>query len=238
MKKGGGKSQPIGRRVHFVLWQTQVSGSDVFHREKFDFLEPYDLSGHVDFSMGYVTPVELFPVEHIQDFDLSVVDRVGKIIDVCPLDIGLPLLKIEFLDEILLTFAHIDGFGVESGEGRGKVHFGDGFRFFGCVDDDEVIRADTPEAHPVRRVGVRRPEPFLLGMMEELFFFEKFEDFANFDVSEIFSVAEGKLKGRTFDMTDKDGEIVGIEERSLGIFGEEVVWMIDDELVERRARSH
>ena len=42
---------PVRSRVHFLRRQIQVSRSDVFHREEFEFLEADDLMRYMDFAM-------------------------------------------------------------------------------------------------------------------------------------------------------------------------------------------
>jgi len=112
--------------------------------------------------------LEALFVEEVEDGDLGVVDGVGVVVDVGLLDVGLALLEVELLDEVLLALDDVDGLGMQGRQGRGEVDLGDDPGLAGDVDDDEVVRADAAQADGVGRVGLRRVEPLVLGVMEDL----------------------------------------------------------------------
>jgi hypothetical protein len=90
----------------------------------------------------------------------------------------------------------------------------------------------------LRRVGFRRVEPLVLGVVEELVLLEEVEDLADLGPAELLAVLERQLEGGALDVVDEDGEVVRVDEGHLGRLGEEVFRVVDDELVERRARGY
>ena len=118
MEDLGGDGQPEGGGVHFILGQAQVSGADIFHGVEFNFFETDDLGSDVDFSVRDGTFFELLFSKDVKDFDFSVVNGVGEVINVSSSDIGLSLAVIEVFDKILLSLADVDGLWMKSGQCR------------------------------------------------------------------------------------------------------------------------
>jgi hypothetical protein len=74
--------------------------------------------------------------------------------------------------------------------------------------------------------------------MNEPMFFQKTKDLGETLVAERLSTSERKLESGTLDMVYENREVVRIDEPVLRRAGEEVVWVIHDELVERAAIGH
>ncbi len=81
-----------------------------------------------------------------------------------------------------------------------------------CVDDDEVVRADAPQADPVGGVGVGGPVPLVLRVVEELLLLEELQDLADLDRPELLPLLEGQFEGAALDVADQDGEVVRVDE--------------------------
>ena len=74
--------------------------------------------------------------------------------------------------------------------------------------------------------------------MQEPEFLEKAAQLAGVVRSELLAVAHRQLEGRALQMTQQDFEIVGIDVGVLGRTVEEILGMLDDVLIERRAGGH
>ena len=140
MENSGWNSQPIGCCVHFVLGEAQIARSHVLHGVKFYFFKAHNLGRHMNFSMGKDACVHFVLLEYIQDLDLGVVDGIRIIIDICLFHIGFSLFVVQIFHKILLSFTHVNGFGMEGCECGGKIHLGYSLMLFGCVDHNEIIR--------------------------------------------------------------------------------------------------
>ena len=62
------------------------------------------------------------------------------------------------------------------------------------------------------------------------------ENFLNVVLSELLADTEGQLERGAFDVVDENMQVVRIDERALRRRVEEVRWVSDDELIDRRAR--
>jgi len=91
----------------------------------------------------------VLPLKDIQDFDVGVIYGLGEVIDVGFLDVGLALLIVEFFDKILFALANVNGLGVQGGQGRGKIDFGNHPRFIGGIHHHEIIGTDAAQGDGV-----------------------------------------------------------------------------------------
>ena len=64
------------------------------------------------------------------------------------------------------------------------------------------------------------------------------KDFGDVHLPEFFPVQKRKLECRAFDMADQNGKIVRVDQRMFWIFGEKIVGIVHDELIDRRACSN
>src|SRR5437763_278595 len=80
--------------------------------------------------------------------------------------------------------------------------------------------------------------PGAAGMVEEARFFEKAAQIGGIMPTERFAVAERQLEGGAFQMSQEDFEVIRVDESMLGRPSEEVVRMLHDVLIERRAGGH
>ena len=101
--------------------------------------------------------------------------------------------------------------------------------------DDEVVRRDRAQAHRVGRIGLVRPVPLPVGVMDESFLGEHREDLLDVLVSEPLVVAERQLERGALHVVEEDVQVVGVDERVLGRRVEEIRRVADDELIDRRA---
>ena len=129
----------------------------------------------------------------------------------------------------------VDGFLMQGGEGRGEGDFGDDGGLAGNIDHDEVIAGDGAQAGGIGGVANRRSNArrrrngggsrALRGSRAE----------GGVVRTEFLAILDGQLEGGAFQVGQQDFQIVGID---VGVFGrtaEEVIGMLDDVLIERRA---
>ena len=76
---------------------------------------------------GWRGPGDAFFFRDFEHAHLRVADRVGVVIDVHRLHVGLALVEIELVDVILLALMKVNRFRVHGRERGGKIHFADHF---------------------------------------------------------------------------------------------------------------
>jgi len=75
-------------------------------------------------------------------------------------------------------------------------------------------------------------------MVQKTRFFQKPANLSDIVPPELLGVADGQLESRALDMRQQDLEILGINVSVLGRAPEEVVRVLDNVLIERRAGSY
>src|SRR5271157_248733 len=96
-------------------------------------------------------------VGNLEHPHLGVADRVGVVIHVDLLYVGLALLKIQMLDVVLLPPMDINGFFVHRGQRADKIHFANHEWPPRDINNDEIVAGDRAQADRVRRVRLMRP---------------------------------------------------------------------------------
>ena len=119
-----------------------------------------------------------------------------------------------------------------------KRHLGDHHRVAGDVHHHEVVTGHRPQADGIRRVTLRRPVPCAAGVVQEPCFFEETAQVAGLMRAEFLAIRQRQLERRAFQMRQQDFEVIGVDAGVLRRLAKEVLRMLDDELVERRARCH
>ncbi len=76
--------------------------------------------------------------------------------------------------------------------------------------------------------------PVAAALVQEPRLTKPFAEFGQVDVAESLPGREGQLERGTFQMVHKNFEVVRLNVGVLGRSAEEVLWMLHDELVERR----
>ena len=80
--------------------------------------------------------------------------------------------------------------------------------------------------------------PRATGVMQEAGFFEEAAQVGHVVGTELFAIRQRQLERRAFQVRQQDLQIVGVDAGVLGRLSEKIFRMLDDELVERRARCH
>ncbi len=158
-QEGSGEMQPEGRGVHLLLRHVELAGADVFHGVELDLLEAHDLARDADIAVHAARAVLRSALHFFEHLDLRVIDRVGVVIAIHALDVGLALVVVEALDVELARLVEVDGFFVERGERGGEGDLGDHFGFAGNIHHHEIIAGHGAQAGGIGRVGVAGPVP-------------------------------------------------------------------------------
>jgi hypothetical protein len=75
-------------------------------------------------------------------------------------------------------------------------------------------------------------------MMQKLEIAQESAQIAGIVLAESFAIADGQLEGRAFQMRQQDFQVVGVDVSALRRAIEEVLGMLNDVLIERRAGSY
>ena len=116
--------------------------------------------------------------------------------------------------------------------GADEIDFGDDFGLPRFVVNDEVVRADRAQAHAVGWIGIARPVPAVVRLVDDLVLFEKRKDLREVLRAEALALLKRELERGAFHVVDEDRQVVRVDEAVLGRAGEKILRMIDDELVE------
>src|SRR6266436_5854415 len=170
--------------------------------------------------------------------DLGVADGVGVVIDVDAFDVGLAFLEVEMFDVMLLAAVNVDGFFMEENQGAGEIHFADDRGLAGDVDDHEIIAGHGAQTDGVGRVGFLRPVIIFSRQMQITSFGEARANIEEIDIAEFIVGRYRQFKRSAFQMVDEDFEVVRLDESVLRGVAEKIVRVANDELIERRRRSH
>src|ERR1019366_332476 len=87
-------------------------------------------------------------------------------------------------------------------------------------------------------VGVAGPVPGAGGVVEESALFQEAADLAEIVLAEALAVAQGQLKGSALQVRQQDLQVLRIDVGVLRRAAEEVIGMLHDVLIERRAARH
>jgi hypothetical protein len=108
----------------------------------------------------------------------------------------------------------------------------------GYIDHRKIIAADGTQADSIGRIAVADPMPAIAGMVPQAeIFSQKAAELFERQLAEALAIADGQLEGGALQMAEKNFEIVGMD---VGIFGrraKEIIGVLDDVLVKRRARG-
>ncbi len=224
--------QPKGGSVHFLFGQREQTGSDVFERVKPDLLKTDNLPFHANFAVrGAFRSIELRQLA-----DLGVDDRIGKVIRIHLAYESLAAAEIEFLDLVLAGVVKINRFFMQRREGGWEIHFADNAVIAGDIHDQEVIACDRSQTDGIRRITIVDPVPGIAGVMKHLQILGKeAAESGEILFAELLAVADRKLEGGTLQVAEKDLQIIGVDMRLFGRGAEEIIRVLDDVLIERRA---
>ena len=150
--------------MHFIFGQIEFAIADRFVGEELDFLEAHNLRTDQDIPMRMGggggqgrRGASGFGSGNFEHAHLCVADRIGVIVHVHSLHVGLALFEVEVLDIVLLAGVQVDGFLVHENERTREVNFANDIRFTGDVDDHEIVAGDRTQADGIRRIGFVRP---------------------------------------------------------------------------------
>src|SRR5438105_407883 len=164
---------------------------------------------------------------------------VGVVIDLDRPDVRLLLLPIEPVDVELRPFMQVDGLFVEEDRSGELVHLAEDLRTrMRGVDDDHVVRSDSPEVYLLGGKGLAAPEPPPCGAGCGAVLLKNLQQVVDVCTSELFLIFERQLEKAGLQVTGEDEQIVRVDQAFLGVGAEEVVGMPDDELIERGAGRH
>src|SRR5690349_20869749 len=80
--------------------------------------------------------------------------------------------------------------------------------------------------------------PAIAGVMQQMQLVgQKLAELRRVVVSELLAVTDRQLERRTFQVTQQDLEVIGIDMGFLWRRSEEIIWMLDNVLINWRARS-
>src|SRR6185369_8879686 len=123
-------------------------------------------------------------------------------------------------------------------EGRRKIDFSDYLRLafiLACrVDDDEVVGGDGAQADGVCWIGFVDPVPVSAALMQESRFLKLFTKCRNINLAKDLMGRNGQFECRTFQMIDKNLQIVGPNVSVLRGTLEKVIRVLHDKLIEWR----
>src|SRR6266481_4463104 len=206
--------------------------------EEFYFFEANDLGTDEDIALGMRMRGRLEGRGDFEGTDLGVADGVGVVIHVDAFDVGLALLEVEMFDVMLLAVVNVDGFLVEENERAGEIHFADDRGLASDVDDHEIIAGHGAQTDGVGRVGFLRPVIIFSRQMQITGFGEARAKIGEIDIAEFIVGRYRQFKRSAFQMVDEDFEVVRLDESVLRGVAEKIVRVANDELIERRRRSH
>ena len=121
--------------------------------------------------------------------------------------------------------------------GAHEVHLRDDPSAFPVVHH-EVVGADGPQAHAVRRIGVGGPEPAVAGAVEDPLLLEHPQQLFQVLGAETLTLPKRQLEGGALEVFDEDLKVLRVDQTPLGRPFEEVVRVLDHELVDRCRVRH
>ena len=160
--------------------------------------------------------------EGIKNSDLRIRDRVGVVIAINRAQISLAAVEIEPLHLEQLTLENVDGFLVERRGPTREIGLADHAFAVGTIDRDEVVGRHRTKADGVGRIGLIRPVPLTVRLVDETFFGQHREDCLEIHLvapafhAELLVVSEGQLERRALHVIQQNVQVVGVDERVLG----------------------
>ncbi len=193
--------------------------------------------GHGAFS-ALVRRQHLAAIEQIQHGHLGVGNRIGVVVAVHGLDVGLAILEVEALHLIQPALDQVDRLLVQ-GRGRAReVDLADHLRRVGRVDHDEIVGRHRTQADRVGGIRLVGPVPLAFRLVHEALIRQQAQDARQAVRTERFILAERQFERRALDVVEQDVQIVGVDQRPLGRCAEEVLGVAHHELIERCAAGH
>ena len=149
-------------------------------------------------------------------------------------------MNIELVNVVLLALMQIDRLFVQRGKGAGVIHFADDSRLVrGRFDDHKIVGTDAAQGDRVRRIGLAGPVPLVAGAMDESALGKVLENLSERRDRRIVSSApNGSSNVAHCRWLMRIWMLSGLTSPRLRRLVQEVLGMIDDVLIQRRARRH
>ena len=163
---------------------------------------------------------------------------VGVVVDIDLADVGLPLAPVELVDVVLDAVVQVDRLGMDEHLRREQVRLADDPRpIRRGVDDHDVLRGRGPQADLRRREVLRAPVPPPVARLADVALLaDEREEVVHRPRPEDLARLEGPLERRATQVREQDVEVVRIDPGLLGRALEEELRVVDDVLVDGRAR--
>ena len=174
----------------------------------------------------------------VEDGHLRVVDRVGVVVTLDAAHKGLAVVEIEALDLKQAAFDDVNRLFVEHRRPAGVIGFADHPLTVGEVNDDEVVRADRPQADRIGGIRLVGPLPLVARELHKVLLAQNLQHLLDVERAKRLGGGEGQFKRSTLHVGEQDVQVVRVDERVFRRRVKKVVGITRDKLIDRRTRRH
>ena len=177
--------------------------------------------------------------EHLERLERDRPVGVGVVVDVDLVDVGLALVPLEPVHVVLDRLVDVDRALVDEHLGAEQVDLAEDARSVGRrVDDHDVLRGRGPQRDLRCREVLARPVPApVAGLSDVAFLGQERQQVVGRRRPEHLARLERQLERRRPQMREQDVQVVRVEPGLLRRVVEQELRVVDDVLVDRRARG-
>ena len=231
--------QPVGGRLELELRQVDRAPADVLVGHELELLEQRDEAGDHHLAVDPPAARRRRLREDLERLERHRPVGVRVVVDVDPVDVRLALAPVEPVDVVLDRLVDVDRPLVDEDLRGEQVDLAEDARpVRRRVDDHDVLRRGRPERDLRGREVLRAPVPAAVARLADVpFLREEGEEVVRRRRPEDLAGLERQLERRRPQVGEQDVQVVRVDPGLLGRAVEQVVRMVDDVLVDRRAEA-